>query len=834
MSLEKVFPDFTPADTHGVSRTGEFVKLANLSQIYRVRLSEGSDRKVMAAELSSFEEGILFAEPNGMARPTQPVYPNDPKFDDPANPGQGGSQWNLLNTGQSVGIPDADIDAPEAWEITTGSATTKIAIIDGGVDNSHQDLGGKVSGDAGWGWNGHGFNVAGIAAAKTNNSKGIAGVDWNAQLISQRIDNTDDGGITQAIYDAIDSGAHILNNSWELEYDKTGEPKYSIIIRLAFADAYKLNLVATAGMGNEGIQETDYPAGFGQGIIAVGATTRRDQRWEGSNIGSHIDVSAPGSDIWTCDPWAGLYYHFDGTSVATPHVSGIAGLLLAYNPNLYNDDIEQIIRISAEDVNSSQYPGWDPYLGTGRVNARLALDKLRSPYMLNHWSAPGGTAVGSYPISGWFYGIPNSCGDGWYTGRKYEVRKNVTFPHGFSPTPYVWGRGVATKGYSGLDSYSRNYTMGWCEVVPGSITPTGCTLRTYVYSLSTPTGGCADFYPDSPENVNFAYTVLGTQCDKGDVNCDGEIDELDLYRAADIILEIPPPPTEYELWAADCNDDGEIDVLDLVCISNLIQGGGKSLAWNGHVEPAEVWFGQNNAMSLAKGSRSVLPIIIKSDVPIAGMQMEIELGSKAVVPVDLQTTSFTDEMTLRYSIKSDRVVFVMYSEHRGTFGPGSGIAVEIIFELEDSMHIPSDPNFGLEFGDILLANTNAGIIPLKPRAEAEQDPTLPQSYTLSQNYPNPFNPTTTIQYSIPSKEHRAKSEGRGEISALFAIRTTLNIYNILGQEIRTLVDEPKDAGYYTVTWDGKDSQGQNVSSGVYFYRLQTENFVETKKMVLMR
>ena len=82
--------------------------------------------------------------------------------------------------------------------------------------------------------------------------------------------------------------------------------------------------------------------------------------------------------------------------------------------------------------------------------------------------------------------------------------------------------------------------------------------------------------------------------------------------------------------------------------------------------------------------------------------------------------------------------------------------------------------------------------------------------------------------------HGEKSEGRGEISALFAIRTTLNIYNILGQEIRTLVDEPKDAGYYTVTWDGKDSQGQNVSSGVYFYRLQAGDFMKTKKMVLMR
>ncbi len=82
------------------------------------------------------------------------------------------------NYGQSGGTDDADIDAPEAWGIFKGSSNIKIGIIDGGVENWHEDLSGKVSGDTGWGWNGHGFHVAGIAAANTDNSVGIAGVDW--------------------------------------------------------------------------------------------------------------------------------------------------------------------------------------------------------------------------------------------------------------------------------------------------------------------------------------------------------------------------------------------------------------------------------------------------------------------------------------------------------------------------------------------------------------------------------------------------------------------------------------------------------------------------------
>ena len=108
---------------------------------------------------------------------------------------------------------------------------------------------------------------------------------------------------------------------------------------------------------------------------------------------------------------------------------------------------------------------------------------------------------------------------------------------------------------------------------------------------------------------------------------------------------------------------------------------------------------------------------------------------------------------------------------------------------------------------------------------------LPTNYTLSQNYPNPFNPTTTIHYTIPSIEQRAQSK---ENTALYALRTTLKIYNLLGQEVRTLVDEAQEPGYYTVIWDGKDKNGRGAASGVYLYRLSVENFTATKRMVLMK
>jgi hypothetical protein len=118
---------------------------------------------------------------------------------------------------------------------------------------------------------------------------------------------------------------------------------------------------------------------------------------------------------------------------------------------------------------------------------------------------------------------------------------------------------------------------------------------------------------------------------KADINCDGEVDVLDVVLCTNIILLLLDP-TEYQEWAADCNEDGEIDILDTVCIVNIILGGGKNVVWDHDIEPAEVRFGQNTEMTLAKGSRCVLPIYINSVVPIAGVQMEILFGSKAVVP----------------------------------------------------------------------------------------------------------------------------------------------------------------------------------------------------------
>ena len=501
--LAKAIPDFNEADTIRVSEDGRLVSVPRFSRIFRIQVSDKSKIDSVIAVLSRVP-GILFAEKNMDAKLlSDPTYIN---------------QWHLNNTGQCNGTPGADIKAEQAWGIFTGSSSIKIGIFDSGVETSHTEFSGKISGDARDAlgsdpWWSHGTHVAGIAAAKANNDAGGRGVDWNVQINSRKIFNgygtyLGDATVSSQITNAVNSGVNVLNNSWSSLTNST-------TVRLAFAYAYKMNRVSVAAMGNNGSSLINYPAAFGQGIIAVGATQNNDTKSPFSNRGNHIDVTAPGGynlwpsndcqEIWST--WRGNSYRYlAGTSMATPQVSGIASLLKGYNSSLYNDDIENIIKLSAEDVNSTTYPGWDQYLGYGRVNVLKALRRLRGPYTLTQPFVVGGTDQGAsdlYQMT--IYGAQAlDLQDGTYDVKRHEVRQTVTYPT--TRNVVVWGRGAATNGWA--NEGTVNYTYGFCEPVAGTVTSTSATLRTFVYEVFW-----SDFflgwYPTPACSVRFEYTVHG-------------------------------------------------------------------------------------------------------------------------------------------------------------------------------------------------------------------------------------------------------------------------------------------------------------------------------------
>ena len=296
--LRKGFPNFNLADTIGiVPETGDTVELADFSKVFVARFPVGSDIPKIAKEMTLLGS-ITHAEPNCGVE-LDGVWPNDSLFrarrgSQSRWPGSR-CQWPLYNDGpDSVGFkPGADIKAADslnqaAWDIFRGSDWVRVGILDDGVWLDHPDLKGRVSGDNNP-EGGHGTMVAGIIGAKTDNDTGVAGIDWHAQLISRAITLTDPAHCASAINTAVlDDGCDILNMSWH-------NPTYSITVRRALANAYKLNRVSVVAMGD---RPFNYPVAFVQGIIAVGGSTPWDTTMERSWRGPYIDVAAPGCRLF--------------------------------------------------------------------------------------------------------------------------------------------------------------------------------------------------------------------------------------------------------------------------------------------------------------------------------------------------------------------------------------------------------------------------------------------------------------------------------------------------------------------------------------------------------
>ena len=414
--------------THAV----EVVKpILGQENTFVLRLLPGAEMDVLAMANLYQEQGLaVYSAPNFLRLVDHEPAGTSPKSDigpmAPANDAMYSDQWALNNTGYYGNPADVDIDAPEAWDLTTGKASVIIAVIDEGVDLFHEDLAGKLvpgydatgGGSAGgpWGDDAHGTLVAGLAAAATNNSIGVAGVCQFCTIMPIRI-AYDSGGhwvtydswIADAISWAYQHGAWILNNSW-------GGGVPSTVINTAFANAKILGRagkgsVVLVAAGNAGSPTVSYPASLDY-VMAVGASNMCDERktsadtscngyetnW-GSNYGSALDISAPGVWLDSTDIMGlagvsvGNYTGvMNGTSGATPIVAGVAGLILSRNSGLTASQVETLLKISADDVNGG---GWDSGMGFGRVNAYEAVRLANSIPVVVY---AGAEIQGRYPM----------------------------------------------------------------------------------------------------------------------------------------------------------------------------------------------------------------------------------------------------------------------------------------------------------------------------------------------------------------------------------------------------------------------------------------------------
>jgi len=377
--------------------------------------SKNSDIDAVIDKLETLPD-VEYVEPNYIIKSTpieesdpvilnsESTYPNDTYFS---------SQWGLHNTGNNSGgwwtsgYPGEDINALKAWEIEKGSRDIIVAVIDGGVDYKHPDLkenmwvnDAELNGKEGvdddengyiddiYGYDfsdddsdpmdtrGHGTHCAGIIGAVQNNRIGGCGVMGDVRLMALRFINSyGEGQIDDAVIAieyAIEAGAKIISNSW-------GSYEYLKILKDAITLAKDHNILFIAAAGNDAwdndSNEPAYPASYKiDNVISVGAFAGSGAAVNFSNYGKKsVHVFAPGKDIFSTYPGGG-YKKLSGTSMATPFVAGIAGLLLSHYPDMdYSEVRDRIIKTS---VYSSYLAAYS--VSRGRVDAYRALMNIRN------------------------------------------------------------------------------------------------------------------------------------------------------------------------------------------------------------------------------------------------------------------------------------------------------------------------------------------------------------------------------------------------------------------------------------------------------------------------
>ena len=350
----------------------------SIDNLQLVRLTPGSDVAEAIDQYRSRPD-VLYAEPDWIVHAIDTI-PDDTDFDD---------LWGLHNTGQSGGTADADIDAPAAWDLGTGSSEVIVVVIDTGVDYNHEDLAGNMFqntpdcntngvDDDGNGFvddcygidtvnndsdpiddHDHGTHVSGTIGAVGNNSVGVTGVNWNVSIMACKFLNSSGSGPTSGaidclayidtMYDAGHTNIVTSNNSW-------GGGGFSQALKDAIDSNRERGILTIFAAGNSGTDndlDPSYPSNyFLPNIIAVAATDRNDGIAGFFQFGStSVHIGAPGVAILSTTP-NDTYQSFNGTSMAAPHVAGVAALMRAQNPSWDWLDIKNRILAGGDDTSA--------------------------------------------------------------------------------------------------------------------------------------------------------------------------------------------------------------------------------------------------------------------------------------------------------------------------------------------------------------------------------------------------------------------------------------------------------------------------------------------------
>ena len=345
-----------------------------------------------------------------------------------------------------------------------------------------------------------------------------------------------------------------------------------------------------------------------------------------------------------------------------------------------------------------------------------------------------------------------------------------------------------------IDSVSFKGTLPWDTLANGK-GPT-LSLKNPFMDNTLPGSWSASTGVGTPGAMNNNYLS------RGDVDSNGFVQAYDASVILQEVVGLVPQfdPSSLAYWCADVNQDGVVGAFDASWIlSNVIYNKfpdgtlPKRLSASGNLK-----FG---SMNKANGSESItIPINLSEPKNVLSLYLELNINAK---DFELQKVEpYTDQgLQTVYNFSGNKLKIAL----SGIKSFESGNVVTLTLKLKDKN------NQTQISGSCLLndnLNSDLGLLTVN---------SVPVDFKLSQNYPNPFNPSTKIMYQLPAKGH-----------------ALLEIYNTLGQKIKTLVNNDQDEGFYTIDWNGKNDNGYNLPSGIYIYRFTSANFVSVKKMTMIK
>ncbi len=856
-----------------------------LDRIMFVKYSSNADPQIVANKIKKLSS-IEWAEPKYIRKVT--FTPNDFYYS---------SQYGL-----------ALINAAGAWNISKGDATVVIGIVDTGVDWMHPDLYANIwhnptwqndaattpSDSIGWDFGGtngipdnnpkedkpfHGTAVAGVAAAVTNNNKGVAGIGYNCKIMPVKAAQgniTDASGNPYIVYGfegvmyAVNHGAKVINCSW-------GGSGYSSYEQSVVDYALSKGTLIVAAAGNDQSNEDFYPASY-KGVLAVAATNQNDKMAYFSNYGSNVSVTAPGVNIYSTWDTASYITDATGTSFSSPLTAGLAGLVFSHFPGYTPEQVAQQIRVNSDDI-SANNPGYQYLIGNGRIDAYKALadtnsEAVRATNVVFSDVSPGGNSNNIFEpgetisVKAEFmnYLKPiNNLSVSFVSINSYSTVVNGSFninnvaeldSFGNSASQYTFTISNSVPYDAKLNfilQYSDGGSYSDFQLISVTVNPSYVTQSGNNTALTITSKGNLGFndYPTDLEGQGFEYNngpnllfegALMTGNSSSHISdaargSDQNYEDTSFYVLNHIVLK-KPGSIASEQTAGSFNDNNAESAK--LGITTKFQSYTYSASPNNNFIILRYDFTNNSDSTI---SNYYAGLFLDWDMVEASGDSDYtaydNTGNLGYVYHEggnpntwIGTALISSNNYGYYGILNDgsdgginiydgftpaeKWKAISSGIGKNQAGPGDISEVTSSGPYTIAAGQKIDVGFAIAGGnnlsDLRSSIAYARSIYQNIITDVNNEKAVIYSFSLSQNYPNPFNPTTTIKYQIAKTGF-----------------VTLKIYNVLGQEIATLVNEEKQPGNYYA-----DFNGTNLPSGIYFYKIIAGNFVSTKKMILLK